>query len=62
MERYLMGEVRVEQLDDEVLIHISTEATCFSFILEPEEARRLSAALFSKYVDMTILKQYERGM
>ncbi len=62
MERYLMGEVRVEQLEENVLIHISTEATCFSFILEPEEAHKLSAALFSKYVDMAILKQYERGM
>ena len=62
MEREPAGDVIVEHFEDGILIHISKDATCFSFKMEPEEARKLSAELFSKYVDITILKQYERGI
>ena len=62
MKREPEGHVIVEHFEDGVIIHISTEATCFSFAMDAEDARKLSADLFSKYVDITILKQYERGI
>ena len=45
------GEVRVELLDGDVLIHVSTPIVATSFILKPEDARQLSSDIFSAFLE-----------
>lgn len=59
MEKCRTREYKVEQIGDQILIYFSTEETCFSFLLEPEDARNLSSILFGKFVAMTILNRPE---
>lgn len=51
MKEMLKGSFAVEIFEGKVLLHLSTEDAAMSILMLPEGARKLSSALFTKYVE-----------
>ena len=51
MIRLGYGAVYVELLEGDVLVHVSDPSIVLSFVMKPETARELSAAIFSAYLE-----------
>ena len=51
MVRLGNGVVYVELLEGDVLVHVSHPSIVFSFVMQPEVAKALSAEIFSAYLE-----------
>ena len=51
MIRLGYGEVHVEILEGDVIVHVSDPSIVLTFAVKPETARELSAAIFSAYLE-----------
>ena len=51
MIRLSYGEVHVEILKGDILVHVSDPSIVLSFVMSPEKARELSAEIFSVYLE-----------
>lgn len=58
MEKCTAGDIQIEVFEGDLIVHIATEGLAVSFILEPEEARKLSSELFKKYVETLNLSHW----
>lgn len=50
MEKQITKLIVSELLEGEITVSVATEEACVTFVLLPEEARKLSSKLFSLYV------------
>ena len=47
MIRLGYGEMHVEVMDGDIIVHVSDPSIVVTFVMSPEKARELSAAIFS---------------